>query len=620
MKKFLPKKSSNCLNLLFVLLLFSFYSAAQTKNKIRRSSPQTIVTASNYGVKANSGENAATALQKAIAVCHTRQNPVLVLPGGRIDVWEKGAAEKELYISNCTESDSLPKTKHIALPLDGFSNLTIEGNNTLIVLHGKMISFSIINSKNITIKNLSFDYERPTMSELTVTKINDTTAETIIHPDSKYRISNGKISFYGEGWQTNSYHTIVFDPTENTMQYGSFSAFIKSIAKEKKPGIVEFEGNFSNVKLKAGDVLTVRDPYRDNCGGFIWLSKNILLQNISMHYMHGLGIVAQFSENLTYKNIQAVPQKNSGRIISSFADCFHFSGCKGKILVDSCSTSGSHDDPINVHGTHLKITKISSPQKVIVRFMHHQTYGFKAFFQGDSIVFVNPQTLQPLAYGKISNASLLNEREMELQTDKPIPAGILEGVCIENISCTPELIIRNCRFERTNTRGILVTTRRKVLIEKNYFFKTGMHAILIADDASSWFESGPVHDVVIRNNVFEDCGYNQGADGYTIAIAPENHQSVERFYVHQNIRIYNNVFKLSRPAIVFAKSVDGLKFEHNSIEQTGSKTNPPAVIFLEACKDVSVDKNSFGDFLPAIIRIKNMTNSEVRTNLQTTDN
>lgn len=608
---------SSCLNLLFIFLLFSFYTAAQTKNSINHPSPRTIITASNFGVKANSGENAATALQKAIAACHTKKNPVLVLPGGRIDVWEKGAAEKELYISNCTENDSLPKTKHIALPLDGFANLTIEGNNTLIVLHGKMISFSVISSKNVTIKNLAFDYERPTMSELTVTKISSNSIETTIHPDSKYTINNGKISFYGEGWETKSFHTIIFSPAENRMRYGNFSPFLKSTAKETAKNTVDFEGNFSDINLKVGDILTVRDPYRDNCGGFIWLSKNIVLQNIHMYYMHGLGIVAQFSENLTYKNIQAAPQKTSGRIISSFADCFHFSGCKGKILMDSCITSGSHDDPINIHGTHLAITRILQPKKIRVRFMHHQTYGFSAFFRNDSIAFIHPQTLQPLAYGKIVKATLLNEHEMELQTDKPIPADIKEGICIENITCTPEVIIRNCQFERTNTRGVLITTRRKVLLENNYFLKTGMHAILIGNDASSWYESGPVHDVIIRNNIFEDCGYNQGVDGYTIAIAPENHQLVEQFYVHENIRIYNNVFKLSRPAILFAKSVDGLKFEHNNIEQTGTKSNSAPVIFLEACKDVTVDKNSFGDFLPAIIQIKRMKYAEMHTDLQT---
>ena len=114
--------------------------------------------------------------------------------------------------------------------------------------------------------------------------------------------------------------------------------------------------------------------------------------------MHGLGIVSQFTENITLSKVIVAPHEDSGRVIASFADCFHFSGCKGKILVDGCRTSGSHDDPMNVHGTHLKISDITADKKIKVQFMHHQTYGFEAFFAGDSIGFINPQTLQPIVY------------------------------------------------------------------------------------------------------------------------------------------------------------------------------------------------------------------------------
>ena len=71
--------------------------------------------------------------------------------------------------------------------------------------------------------------------------------------------------------------------------------------------------------------------------------------------MHGLGIVSQFSENISLWKVTVAPAANSGRVISSWADCFHFSGCRGKISLDSCLTSGSHDDAVNIHGTQLQI-------------------------------------------------------------------------------------------------------------------------------------------------------------------------------------------------------------------------------------------------------------------------
>lgn len=80
-----------------------------------------------------------------------------------------------------------------------------------------------------------------------------------------------------------------------------------------------------------------------------------------------------------------------------------------------------------------------------------------------------------------------------------------------------------------------------------------MSAILVADDARSWFESGPVHNLTIRNNVFNRCL------GSIIWINPENRKKAGA--VHRNITIENNVFTLNskndKPVVYH--SVDNLK-------------------------------------------------------------
>jgi hypothetical protein len=595
----------------FVILFFSICN---------RSFAQTTIHAADYGVKANSFENAAAAIQKAIAASKTKDNAVLVLPGGRIDIWPEGAIKRELYISNTTENDTLSKVKSIAFLFEDCNNLTLDGNNTLVVLHGKMISFAILNSSNIKIRNIRFDYERPTMSELTIQSFTDSIVDVDIHPDSKYAIENGRVVFYGEGWKSKSHHTILFNPTNNTLHYSNFKAFLESKAIQLSPFRVRFMGNFSKSKFNRGDVLTVRDPYRDNCGGFIHLSKNIQLEEVKMHYMHGLGIVSQFSENISLFKVAVAPRENSGRIIASFADCFHFSGCKGLVKIDSCFTSGSHDDPVNVHGTHLQIKTVEAT-KVKVRFMHHQTYGFAAFFAGDSIAFINPKTLLPLGTAKLKSAKLIDKREMEIEVEGTMPSFVAAGLCIENLTWTPEVVIQNSRFERTNTRGLLLTTRRKVVIQNNTFYRTGMFPILIADDAASWFESGAVQDVTIRNNVFEECGYNSGSGA--INIAPENHELVQGKTVHRNILITDNTFKTFNGAVLSAKSVEGLQFTGNKIIVTDlfNKQKLRAAIDLNACKKVSILSNkvfinsdNLDQSAVPVTNLSNMRSNEVKTN------
>src|SRR3569833_301266 len=112
-----------------------------------------------------------------------------------------------------------------------------------------------------------------------------------------------------------------------------------------------------------------------------------------MQYMHGLGILSKFSENITMRSVGVLPRKGSGRRIASFADGMHFSGCKGSIDIEQCVFAGLHDDAINVHGTHLKIIRRPTNRTMVVRFMHPQTYGIPAFWPGDSEALDRPATL-----------------------------------------------------------------------------------------------------------------------------------------------------------------------------------------------------------------------------------
>lgn len=186
-------------------------------------------------------------------------------------------------------------------------------------------------------------------------------------------------------------------------------------------------------------------------------------------------------------------------------------------------------------------------------------------------------------------------------------------------SWTPSVTIRDCRFERTNTRGLLITTRRKVLIENNTFYRTGMHAILIADDASGWYESGPVQDVTIRNNTFEECGYNQAPGNYVIAIAPENHELVPGYMVHRNIRIENNVFKVYDFPVLTARSTEALIFKNNKIIRTGfmePKGDYRPQFKLNACRKVEIRNNPVEGFSDISVQLENMDKKEVITDIK----
>lgn len=567
---------------------------------------------SSFGAHPHSYENCVTKLQAAIAECKINGAKVLAFENGRYDIWPEGAIRKEYFISNTSTKEECPsKEKTIGLLFEDIKDLTIDGNGATLMFHGKMTTIALEHCENMKLQNLHVDFERPAGSEMTYTKVTDGKVEVNIHPDTRYEIVDGRMSLIGEGWRSNNNHCIQYNPTEETFKYSQdWNILAASPASEITRGTIAFSTP-ANFLPKVGNTLTIRDIIRDQVGFFIYESKNITLSEVQMHYMHGLGIVSQYSRNITMDRVKCMPREGSGRLLAASADMMHFSGCSGKVKIKGCYFAGAQDDPINVHGTNLRAIEKVDEHTLRLRFMHGQSYGFNAYFPGDTVAFVHASTMQRFEHAQVEKVTRLSDQIVEVRFNKEIPATLeMNHDCVENLTSTPEVEIRDCYFTRTSTRGTLMTTPRKVVIENNTYYKTGMSAILIEGDAEGWYESGPVGDVLIKGNTFIDCAYSGGPGNAVIALHPSNTTINADQPVHQNVRIENNVFKTFDYPVLYAKSTSGLTFENNTI--IGTQTMPPCsnnrnTFYLNGCKNVVIKKNKLEGYTPKqLIKTENM--------------
>ena len=212
--------------------------------------------------------------------------------------------------------------------------------------------------------------------------------------------------------------------------------------------------------------------------------------------------------------------------------------------------------------------------------MHGQTFGFLAFNPGDEIALVRWDSLQLYGANRVLEASLINPKEILLKLAQPIPQTFRENDAVENVTWTPEVEIRGCTVSRIPTRGFLITTRRRVLIEDNSFFNTHMSAILVENDAKGWYESGCVRDMTIRGNRFTRCAEP------VIHINPQN--SLPNQAVHRNIRVEANTFILRDALCIKAKSTAGLTVTGNMFfsdqalrDTTAVQTRDCSIVRLE---------------------------------------
>ena len=581
------------------------------------------VKIAEFGLKPGTGENAIPAIIKAVNECKKHAGSVLLFEKGRYD-FMIDSTHTRIYFESNTTNDA---PKNLAILIEGCTGLTLDGGNSDFVFHGRIQPITVDHSDRITIQNVNIDWDIPMTAQAkiiaTSSKIIDLEIDTRQFP---YEITDGKLIFTGENWKARptgfmeyevNTHRIAAGTGDNGCIRGDWNKFT---VEELKPGTVRMNGEFTRTP-SVGNYLILRHSKRDHAGIFIQESSNVTLENVNLYHTAGLGILSQFTRNLNYHNVKVIPNSAKNRYISGHDDGFHFSNCAGKIAVTDCEFGGLMDDPINVHGTSVRIVEKINDYQLKCRFMHEQSTGMNWGHPNDTISFIEHKSMQTVSKKLLKSFGKLTPEEFLVEFNDPLPAGIVIGDALENLSWSPEVTIQNCRFGSCRARGLLVSTPRKVLITKNEFESSGS-AILISGDANGWYESGAVSDVTITNNLFKDgcmTSMYQFCEGI-ISIFPIIPEVNVLKPFHRNISIENNTFHPFDYPVLYALSVGGLKFKNNRIirsHQFEPFHNRKHFLNFESCLNVEVNGNQFeGDVLARSIGLENMDESQLKSDLK----
>ena len=582
-------------------------------------SGQDTVRVSDFGLNPGTRENAVKTVQQALEVCKTKKHPVLVFSKGRYDFWPQSAVEKLYYESN---TDVIP-LRRCAILIEDFKNLTIDCRGSDFIYHDRIQPFTVDKSTNIVIKNVSIDWDIPLNAQAEIVTVTDNYIDIAINvQESPYIIEKDKLVFIGEGWKSNWNGAMEFERNTKLVAPGTGDAgclgsdYHDYKAQELKTGLVRLNYNF-NRKPAKGNWLVLRHSARDHAGTFIIDSRDVTVENMNMYQNAGLGILSQYSGNLTFRNVNCVPNPLKNRIFSGHDDGFHYSNCKGLITIDNCRFLALMDDPVNVHGTSVRIMEKKDDHTLVCKFMHNQSIGFTWARSGDNIGFIENEAMNTFGMGTVKVFKVVSPEIFELTFSEPIPVSLEVGDALENLSWTPDVIIKNSFFGSNRARGILMSTPGKVIIENNIFESSGS-AILIPGDANGWYESGAVKDVLIRNNTFNDpcmTSMYQFCEGI-ISIYPEIPAPDIKKPFHRNIRIENNEFHPFDYPVLYAKSVDGLSFTGNRLIRS-TRFKPfhlsKSTFTLEDCLNVTIAGNKMeGDILGKNIRLINTPLKQVK--------
>lgn len=536
-----------------------------------------------YGAHPDDDSNDADGIRQAMAAARSQPGATVYFPPGTYHFSDPEArriayeAISGRYGEDVQGRLFKPDAPYvIALNLAGSRGVTIEAAGATLVLDGWYEAVSITDAENVRIHGLTITHKRPphTIGQITAVADDhfDMQVDTARYPMLDHAVT-GRIHFYDVEKQrmyTGAWHDRKEWVNDTTIR-------VHSAAKPRR-----------------GDLCILRHSAHYRAGILIKASRNVLLQDVTIHSQPGMGVVGHRSEDIFMHNLQVIPEP--GSVVSTNTDATHFTSCTGRIVLDACKFGGQGDDCTNIHNYYYTpYPDRTRSGWVDIAVEQADLHALSLDFPdvGDTLSLVARETLTPVATYTVRGVDTSHRKwRVSVQLDRPL-AGDADSHFLTNETRRPAVEITNNTVRSHLARAYLIKTNR-VHIAGNTIQQSSGTAIQLGAE-SGWRESGPVADIMIENNWIVDCGYGHGRQTGTAINVDVSGIGGPPPPLNKNITIRNNVIQATGAQAIYVSGTDGASVSHNAI--SGSDR----AVLVEHSRNVSVQGNGP---LPVIIHNK----------------
>jgi hypothetical protein len=285
--------------------------------------------------------------------------------------------------------------------------------------------------------------------------------------------------------------------------------------------------------------------------------RQTVIEDVTLHHALGMGVVAQCCRDLTLRRYRCVPPP--GRMTSAWVDATHLADCDGDIRLLDCELAGMFDDGSNIHGAFRRVIARPEPDLLLLRAEHPQQEGVEYLRPGDRLALHQAASLLRVGEALVKGVEQVNRRVHAVRLDRHLAAA--DGLVAMRYAPDTRVEIRGCRIAPVRGRGLLLSVPGRIVVVGNHFHSSGA-AIGLFCDATYWFESGPVEDLLVRGNVFDACAYCGSEVFQVLPEAPGNRFAAP---VMRGVRIVDNEIRRVRPRLLHARACAGLEFTGNRV-------------------------------------------------------
>lgn len=451
------------------------------------------------------------------------------------------------------------------------SGLTIEGNgSTIIFTNPERGGFWFQTGSDITIRDLTFDYDPVPFTQGKITEFSKDDGTIILHLDDEFPSLQHQMFE-----NANTVYGLPHNPSggfveEKRSELSSDKHFtdIESINnREFRLSLDQRRSDFTGVAVDNRLTIVARD---NQATLRFYKTQRPLVEDVTVRTANGASFIAGVCESPSFKNCTIAPPPDSDRQLASVADGIRITNCIGGSLIENCRHEQLGDDSVAIDNHMATVTEIQSRHTIAVDGVHPF-----AVTEGDILEAISPEGIIRGELPAVENyearfQSVGDRNKPETITFKqPIDEILETGDYLGNtVTASAGYTIRNNEF-RNHRANLIRANTKNGLIENNLLEGVDGNAIeLHTGTRGAWPPTCWVSNVSVRGNEIRGAGMKYIASEEAAAIylhheTPANTPTDGQ--PNQDVEIVDNEIEECASVGIEAEATEGLYIEGNSM-------------------------------------------------------
>ncbi|HLH94926.1 MAG TPA: right-handed parallel beta-helix repeat-containing protein [Xanthobacteraceae bacterium] len=506
---------------------------------------------------------------------------------------EAGEATAPVPILLNLEKNAVYRIKR-PLALKQLNGFTLNGNGAALINTTRGSTLLISGSKQVTVRDLSIDYDPLPFTQGTVTGFDHAALEIMIKVDAGYPDEPDFLATITDGFFK------VMNRATRALKPGARDFLSPKKVERVGAGVIRVTLQWSanetfpsQLPLAVGDVVAISNSYADaivvDGSSATSFSGLKLLASPAMGILENGGPGGMRLQHVTIAPGPRPKGASTDRLVSTNSDGSHFITVERGPTIEDCTFANTSDDAVNVHGFYYYVVRQTGPQRYLLS--PKWDIGLAA---GDEIETCQQGTFRSLGRTKIVEltkrkvpelkaeiAKLWKGRSPTTQPDLVYEIVLQQNTPLKVADAVTSLArigagtaIRRCSFHACGR--VLVKSPNSMVEDCQFTYSSGV-ALQAGSDIGFWSESGFAENLIFRNNhlAHSILGANEltlgsGALGaiYVGMVAPEGAKGFQNNFQNRNVTIQGNHIDDSYIYAIFVSNADGIKIIGNAIGQT----------------------------------------------------